>query len=256
VEFSDTLQELHNRYLLQARWTAEIRHRLYQSIKLNQSSRVLEVGSGTSAIIHEIAPLRLGMAFGIDIDSKATLYAHTIDPQTKYAVGDGSYLPYLTGAFDATICHFLLMWVNDPVAILEEMVRVTKVDGAVLALAEPDYGGRIDFPEALEPLGRYQADALTAQGADIRIGRKLRMLFTMADLDNIHVGVLGGEWHSLPDQTTLKSEWRILTADLEGGLPKEQLENYQELDQSAWKDGFRLLFVPTFYAIGWHKVLV
>jgi ubiquinone/menaquinone biosynthesis C-methylase UbiE len=253
VEFSNSLQDLHNRYLLQAKWTAENRHRLYQSAKLHQASRVLEVGSGTSAIIHEIARYGLGTAYGIDIDSKAVLYAHAVDPRTRYTVGDGLHLPYRTGTFDVTICHFLLMWVRDPIAILKEMVRVTKVDGTVLALAEPDYGGRIDFPEPLEPLGRHQADSLEAQGADPQIGRKLRMLFSQVGLENIHIGILGGEWYGMPDEMSLDSEWRILAADLEGRLSIEQLGEFQELDRSAWTQGFRVLFVPTFYAIGWKK---
>jgi ubiquinone/menaquinone biosynthesis C-methylase UbiE len=253
VDFSNSLQDLHNRYLLQAKWTAENRHRLYQSAKLHQASQVLEVGSGTSAIIHEITHLGLGTAYGIDIDSKAVLYARTVDPRTRYSVGDGLHLPYRTRTFDVTICHFLLMWVSDPKAILQEMLRVTKVDGAVLALAEPDYGGRIDFPESLEALGRHQADSLKAQGADPQIGRKLRMLFAKAGLENIHIGVLGGEWYGMPDEMSLDSEWRILMSDLEGSLSIEQIDNYQELDRSAWMKGFRVLYVPTFYAIGWHK---
>ena len=253
MKFSDSLQDLHNRYLLQAKWTAENRHRLYQSTKLHHSSRVLEVGSGTSAIIHEIAKFGLGTAYGIDIDREAVLYARTVDPRTRYTVGNGLTLPYRTGTFDATICHFLLMWVSDPDSILNEMVRVTKVDGMVMALAEPDYGGRIDFPESLEPLGRHQADSLEAQGADLRTGRKLRMLFTQAGLENIHIGVLGGEWYGLPDEMSLDSEWLTLTSDLEGRLSKEQIDHYQALDRNAWRKGFRVLFVPTFYALGSHK---
>jgi ubiquinone/menaquinone biosynthesis C-methylase UbiE len=253
VEFSNSLQDLHKRYLLQAKWTAENRHRLYQSAKLHRASRVLEVGSGTSAIIHEMARFGPGTAYGIDIDREAVHYAHVVDPRTRYTVGDGNHLPYPTGIFDATLCHFLLMWVSDPVDILKEMVRVTKVDGAVLALAEPDYGGRIDFPEPLEPLGQHQTDSLEAQGADPRTGRKLRMYFTQAGLENIHIGVLGGEWYGMPDEMSLHSEWCTLTADLGGRISTEQIDHYQTLDRSAWMKGFRVLFVPTFYAIGWHK---
>jgi SAM-dependent methyltransferase len=253
MEHPNSLQDLHNRYLLQAKWTGQNRHRLYQSANLHPDSRVLEVGSGTGAIIHEIADLGLGTSHGIDIDAEAVLFARNVDPRTRYAVGDGCRLPYKSETFDATICHFLLMWVPEPLSILKEMGRVTKVGGAILALAEPDYGGRIDFPEALETLGHQQAKALNDRGADTQMGRQLRMLFTKAGLANIHSGVLGGEWIGPPDEMGLHSEWMTLIADLEGRLPEEKMEEYQELDRTAWLNGFRVLFVPTFFAIGWHK---
>jgi SAM-dependent methyltransferase len=253
VKSFDTFQELHNRYLLQAKWTAENRRRLYTSANIKPSSRVLEVGSGTSAIIHEITASHLGIAHGIDIDSDAVHFATIVDPETRYVVGDGDYLPYPAETFDVALCHFLLLWVNDPSIILLEMKRVTKIGGTVLALAEPDYGGRIDYPDPLANLGQLQAESLEAQGADTRMGRKLRMLFSTTGLENIHIGVLGGEWHGLPDEVVLDSEWDILIADLEGRHSKEQLENYKYLDHESWLKGTRVLFVPTFYAIGWKK---
>ncbi len=45
----------------------------------------------------------------------------------------------------------------------EEMVRVTRPHGFVLALAEPDYGGRIDYPSELSTIGNWQIEA--AEGA-------------------------------------------------------------------------------------------
>jgi SAM-dependent methyltransferase len=50
--------------------------------------------------------------------------------------------------FDVTFCHFLLLWVSNPEKVVAEMGRVTRPGGSV-RLAEPDYGGRIDYPESL-----------------------------------------------------------------------------------------------------------
>jgi len=253
VKPSDSLQDLHQRYLLQAKWTAQNRHRLYDAAKLQQASRVLEVGSGTGVIIHEIAEHSTRMANGIDIDPKAVLYAHSLDPKTRYVIGDGVQLPYPAGTFDATLCHFLLLWVRNPLVILKEMKRVTRFGGVVMALAEPDYGGRIDYPESLETFGHQQAIALENQGADSRMGRKLRMLFRQTGLEDIRVGVLGGEWNNIPDEEALASEWNFLKTDLEESIHHEELSEYHEMDRRAWTEGSRILFVPTFYALGWHK---
>jgi SAM-dependent methyltransferase len=251
VETQNPLHELHNRFLLQAKWTAENRKRLYDAAKLHQAKRVLEVGSGTGAVLHELTDRTSLTPHGIDIDPKAVFFARSFDPIPSYVIGNGFHLPYCDDSFDVTFCHFLLLWVSDPLAVLREMGRVTKPQGVVLALAEPDYGGRIDFPEPLEDLGQQQAQALEDQGANTQVGRKLRMLFTETGFLNIHTGVLGGEWYARPDRSSLDLEWKTLTSDLEGRISEEELEEYHRIEKEAWKQGHRILYVPTFYALGW-----
>jgi SAM-dependent methyltransferase len=250
LDHSDSLHELHRRYLLQAKWTAENRHTLYSLAKLETASRVLEVGSGTGAILHEISDMSSAHAFGIDSDAQVVSFAKAFDADTNYAIGDGINLPFPNACFDICLCHFLLLWVQDPQALLEEMKRITKSEGMILALAEPDYGGRIDYPEELEPMGREQAEALRRQGADPCMGRKLRRLFSDADLVNVHVGVLGGQWYGLPDQMTINSENANLSRDLGGQITAKELDAYITANQEAWSKGHRLLYVPTFYASG------
>jgi hypothetical protein len=45
-------------------------------------------------------------------------------------------------------------------------------------------------------------------------------------------------------------EWKTLVSDLENFLPEKKLKEFQDRDWTAWEDGSRVLFVPTFYAIG------
>jgi len=74
------------------------------------------------------------------------------------------------------------------------MRRVVKPGGWVVALAEPDYGGRIDYPDQLSALGWKQASALSAQGADTNAGRKLAGWLAETGLKGIQTGLLGGQW--------------------------------------------------------------
>ena len=67
-----------------------------------------------------------------------------------------------------SLCHFLLLWLQDPIAVLLEMKRVTRPGGAILILAEPDYTHRIDFPDELAILENYKANSL------VKTGRKSR----------------------------------------------------------------------------------
>lgn len=241
---------MHNRYCIQAGWTAAIRKRLYHSARFKSADRILEVGSGTGVITEDLTSRFKGQIFGLDIDPLATAFAQERDVRSNYLIGDGIHLPFPANSFDASICHFLLMWVAEPHSILLEMARVTRAGGWVMALAEPDYGGRIDYPETLVEIGELQAKSLAAQGSDPMIGRKLRSLFNQTKLEDVQAGVLGGEWIGSPPPEELDSEWSTLAADLHDSITNDALDALRRIDQEAWRCGNRILFVPTFYAIG------
>jgi SAM-dependent methyltransferase len=218
---------------------------------MERAQRVLEVGCGTGAILRNL-PDTIPLQVGLDIDRDYLNLAMRKTQKTGLTQGDGHALPYPDGYFDITLCHFLLLWVANPEKVLREMVRVTRPGGAVLALAEPDYGGRIDYPEELGQLGMWQAEALKQQGADPCMGRKLAGLFHEAGLESVETGVLGGQWSSgSPDWGAWESEWAVLEADLSQKPSfSKKLGFLKKLDQSATQNGERVLFVPTFYAYG------
>jgi SAM-dependent methyltransferase len=245
-----TPSEWHDRYRIQASWTHSLRERSYMLSDMKNANRILEVGSGTGAITSEISAQFKGQTYGLDIDHWANVFALTLEPKTDFVTGDGGCLPFPHATFDATLCHFLLMWVSYPESVVSEMRRVTRSEGWILALAEPDYGGRIDYPPELDEIGALQIRALIDQGADPFIGRKLRDIFSRVGLIDVQVGLLGGEWTGPPSLEELESEWRTIASDLHGTLSDEDLEAYRRADSEAWRSGSRILFIPTFYALG------
>ncbi len=103
-------------------------------------------------------------------------------------------------------------------------------------------------------LGTWTAglEALKQQGVDVGIGRKLGELFEKNGLMKIEIGVLGAQWtskHSEIDET----EWMVLRSDLAGQFSESELNKYQKIDQQARQKGTRILFIPTFYAIGFVR---
>jgi SAM-dependent methyltransferase len=242
--------EWHQRYLQQAQWTRSLRLYLFEKLDIPPSSNVLDVGCGTGALEPELAEQFQGRLFGLDIDREALRLAHFGPGIVDYTQGDAFHLPYCGGAFDLTLCHFLLLWTAPPAEVVAEMRRVTRPDGYVLALAEPDYGGRIDFPESLAGLGEMQRAALRRQGADPFTGRRLRQLFNACGLEGVEAGVLGGQWSGGPGVIEPRAEWTILQADLQDVLSAQELKAYQQLDARAWENSSRVLYVPTFYAWG------
>jgi SAM-dependent methyltransferase len=246
-----TLDDLHARFSQQARWTADLRARLLALPQARAAGSVLEVGSGTGAITLDLHSRTEARLVGIDRDHASNAYATRRDPATRFATAMGEHLPFAWGAFDMSCCHFLLLWVQEPPAVLSEMVRVTAPGGAVLCLAEPDYGGRIEYPDSLAALGSAQESALRRQGADTRLGRRLRHLLVQAGLASVEVGVLGGEWRAGADASAQEAnlEWKTLADDLAGDMPPEALGDLRRKLTAARDEGRHLLFIPTFY--GW-----
>jgi SAM-dependent methyltransferase len=240
----------HARFLRQASWTRELRIHLYRRAGLALARRILEVGAATGALTSELNPFSRAGIHGLDRDRLRLAFAHQADPATLFCQGDAQALPYRSGSFDATLAHFLLMWVEDPARTLREMKRVTRPGGAVLALAEPDYGGRVDFPLDLVELGRAQREALLHQGAKADVGRELASLFAAAGLKDVEVGVLGAQWAGPPAREEFDSEWAVLEADLGGSVAERELARLRALDWAARERGTRVLYVPTFYAFG------
>ena len=234
----------HARYLRQAAWTRDLRNYLFDNAGAERARRILEVGCGTGAILREInapAPLH-----GLDLEPDSLTQCRIHAPAASLTLGDAHALPYPDRSFDIVFCHFLLLWVRDPLRVLREMARVGR---DVLALAEPDYGGRLDAPAALEPLGKWQAEALVRQGANPFFGGMLAETFDRAGIRLVETGPIqmseakrsAGEW---------EEEWAVIQADLAGSVSDGDIQKMKALDHEARARGVRILHVPTYFAWG------
>ena len=240
----------HARYIQQARWTYQIRRYLFDRAGLDSARRVLDVGCGTGALLGELPALTGAQIHGLDLNLPAAKQAFGNAPTANLVCADGLTLPYPEATFDMAFCHFLLLWVKNPVQVLTEMRRVTKPGGKIAALAEPDYGGRIDHPAPLDELGRWQAQSLRRQGADTCAGRSLRGWFLKAGITPLETGIIGNGWNDPPPARERELEWDVICSDLEGFVPGDDIQKMKKLDEHAWVSGERVLFVPTFYCLG------
>jgi ubiquinone/menaquinone biosynthesis C-methylase UbiE len=247
----------HNRFLQQAAWTRELRTYLFERAGLKDARRVLEVGCGTGAILSGL--VTSADVHGLDLDSLRLVEARQHAANSRLARGDALELPYLTGVFDITFCHYLLLWVQRPSQVLGEMKRVTRPGGSVLALAEPDYTSRVDKPDELIPLGRWQVESLIRQGADPGLGKLLADIFRQAGIVPIETGPIqpspgmslnGQSRQHLLTPAERSLEWEVFEADLEGMVPVEDIHRMIILDEQAWARGERILQVPTYFAWG------
>jgi ubiquinone/menaquinone biosynthesis C-methylase UbiE len=246
-----SLAQWHARYQQQARWTKSLRTYLYDKASLSHATQILDVGCGAGVLEKELSDALTGEIYGLDIDVAVINLASTYAPTAFYIAGNGVYLPFKKSAFDVSFCHFFLLWVEHAGQAVKEMARVTRSGGFVIAMAEPDYGGRIDYPQELASIGRWQSEALEQQGADPLAGRKLRSLFSAAGLQDVEVGILGAQWTQETSENDIDLEWQVLVSDLSDNPDfMQQINEIKNLEQNTRQDQSRILFVPVFYAIG------
>jgi len=248
----------HRRYLQQAAWTSSLRDYLLEKAGILCAHRVLEVGCGTGVVLRDAAQMADGSglrslaAHGLDLKPEPLLQARLQWPAANLCRGDAAALPYADRSFDISFCHFLLLWVKDPRKVVQEMRRVTRRHGAVLALGEPDYGARIDHPLELASIGKWQEHALMQQGANTGIGPQLAGLFRQCEMQIVEAGTITAWQPQAFTEAEFMGEWEVLREDLNGLVPETELDRMMLLDADARRQGDRILHVPTYFV--WAQV--
>jgi ubiquinone/menaquinone biosynthesis C-methylase UbiE len=234
----------HTRYLQQAAWTRDLRTYLFEKAGLADARRVLEVGCGTGAALRELnSPASL---LGLDLEPASLAECRIHASAASLTRGDAHSLPYPDQSFDIVYCHFLLLWVRDPLQVVNEMARVGRV---VLALAEPDYSQRVDEPAALKQLGKWQTEALVRQGANPSFGARLAETFYQAGIQLIETGPIQSA-EKKRSAEEWENEWAVIQADLAESVSGEDIQKMKALDEEARRSGERVLHVPTYFAWG------
>ena len=238
----------HRRYIQQAGWTEPLRRHIFSRAGLPNALRVLEIGSGTGAVLRTINHGSGSDIFGIDIDSDALQIARRESKSSIFATGEAHWLPFLDAAFDISFFHFVLLWLADPVNALTEARRVTRPGGAVIAFAEPDYSQRIATDTTWAKLAELQAESLRAQGADPNLGGMLADLFTTASIQPIEFGQLQFD-KTLLDDDALDLELEVLKSDLASLLPAAEIDK-SLADIRETNADIVTFRVPTYYCWG------
>ncbi len=147
--------------------------------------RVLDVASGTAAVAIELArrvPTRT--VVGIDQSEemlaagRARVARADLGSRVELRDGRAEELPFADGEFDALTFTYLLRYVDDPRATLEELVRVVRPGGtiAMLEFAVPhgiwrpfwELYVRLGLPAAGRVVGREWLDVGRFLGPSIR----------------------------------------------------------------------------------------
>ena len=239
---------------LQALETAEERIPLYLEVGLKDADLILDVGCGSGMVTRDIAHLTKGKVIGVDGSSDMIKVAkkilHDYD-NVELQVANANDLPFDDDTFDIVTCNLFLMWADDPQKVVNEMARVTKSGGIVLASLEPDYGGKLHYPEnqRVDPI--FAGQAIQERGGDPHIGRKLRLLFVRAGLET-KVGIGNNRiWTCKEDRAYyLHARDFYVKALKQAGLSQKEIDKWEYDYLKSIDEGVQLNFFPQFYAIG------
>jgi ubiquinone/menaquinone biosynthesis C-methylase UbiE len=162
----------HHIFQVQAEWTRGTRNHLYRRAGLLNAKKILEVGCGTGVILDEIVGRTKGMVFGVEKNHEYSTFSARYCQSANIITSDGFELPFKEQTFDIVLCHYYLIWTDNPRKAFAEMMRVTKAGGYIIITSEPDYDGLIEYPEAglIEKLkSELKSDGLK----QFDLGRKL-----------------------------------------------------------------------------------
>ncbi|MFQ5896763.1 MAG: methyltransferase domain-containing protein [Candidatus Methylomirabilia bacterium] len=133
----------------------QLRRRFLNFARIKAGSRVLEVGSGTGVVCRDLARIvgPQGAVVGVDPSrvfveaARRLARKQRMGSRTRFEVGDGKRLRFRDGTFDATLAVTVLLHLSNPVAVLREMIRVTR-PGGVVGVQDQDFGTLVlDHPD-------------------------------------------------------------------------------------------------------------
>jgi ubiquinone/menaquinone biosynthesis C-methylase UbiE len=120
------------RAALQAARAAELSALLDELLPLRGDERVLDVGAGTGAFAHAVAP-RVGEVVAVERDEELAARARAdAPPNVRVVVGDGEHLELEPFAFDLCGCLRVLHHTPRPELMVAELCRMTRPGGTIL----------------------------------------------------------------------------------------------------------------------------
>ena len=218
---------------------------------------VVDVGAGSGVVTVDLARWVApgGRVFAVDpsaglldVARAATHdsgFGHLVDCR----VADGRKLPFGLAAFDAAICHWVLLHVDCPEEIIAEMKRVTRRGGRVLSV-EMDWDTLMIAPGD-RALTRRILHHAADRNLDPWLGRRLPHLFAAAGLADLAVHAI-----VLTDQGREDRAWfdfaleRGQNALDAGVITRDEFAGWAEGLQAAFRSGTFFFAVVQFAVIG------
>jgi len=237
-----------SQYKRQFKWLNETRNFLYRNLQIGLSRRILEPGCSSALITEEISNKIDGTVVGLDRELNCLLDAKKREEKLLLVCGDIYHSPFKEHTFDSVIFQFLFLWLKKPFCAIKEMKRVLTPEGWIVSVGEPDYGGRIDFPEEID-YSSFIISKLLKEGADPFIGRKMEYIFRKSSLVNIRWDIVSIPFGLNLAEKNFEEEWKFIEK-LSSGKINKKLKTIKKREMKCLKEKKRAYFMPVFYTVG------
>lgn len=220
-----TLKHLRERW-----WDDAFTEFVRDTLQPKAGRRILDVGCGTGTAEVKLSRLRLTQVdlFAVDLlidrvgAAQAAARAHNID--AHFAAADACHLPFGDGAFDSVFCVAVLQHIGDVKGAVEEMARVTRPGGRIVAV-EPDNSARYFYSSveeghrAHDAAGRFFSALAEARGdaTDPAVGPRLPTLFASTGIEplSVHVFPVSGARLGAPAKDVWQNRRSSISDDIE-----------------------------------------
>ena len=224
---------------------AEWASRVVDAAELRPGQRVLDVACGTGVAACEAAG-RVGpggSVTGLDRNADMLAVAKRVAPGVDWRLGLAEALPFDDAAFDAVISQFGLMFFDDRVAALKEMMRVLKPDGRLVVAVwdalerSPGYAAVTALLERL-----FGNDVAHAMRAPFVLGEtdELRALFEAAGITDAQISSSAGTARFASIEAWVQTDvkgWTLADLIDEAQYERLQAEAQRDLARFCGDDG-------------------
>jgi ubiquinone/menaquinone biosynthesis C-methylase UbiE len=204
-------------------------------LELEETSFVLEVGSGLGILAQEVARVvTKGEVYGVEYSPEQLGQAKVSVPNLRLMQGDAHQLEFEDGRFDVVYCRYVLEHVAHPAQVLREMRRVLKPGGRVF-VQENNILVNVFYPECprFDAVWRQFAVLQEKLGGDALIGKKLLPLLKEAGFEEIRLSIQPEIHHS--GRQTFRPWIENLIGNIESAaaaLETHQLATVEEIRQA------------------------
>jgi ubiquinone/menaquinone biosynthesis C-methylase UbiE len=199
----------HARLIRQAAWLTHHTERLFREAGIGPGQRVLDLGSGVGDVALIAARLvgPSGEVVGIERDPRSIARATARMAEAglcnvSFTQSDAAQIPH-DKLFDAAVGRYILMFLPDPITVLQSLSRLVR-PGGVVAFQEPCWksfilqSGRIPLWAAGASL---LVEVFERSGTNTEVGPALSRVFQEAGLPapSTHTDTLVGAEQWMPD---------------------------------------------------------